>query len=172
MTSGGPHEQGAQTNRKVRDGRFVEVRNPTGMENHREAIRPGGPRRAPCKGDSMNRDLKPVASLAEMAHALDMEKRVSTLEAIIPTLATKADLANLRADLEKGQKENRTWMLASVLGMVVAILTAGGFYTNQISRAVERATERSLNAERTAERAAAAVERIEERLSKQDRSDP
>jgi len=120
----------------------------------------------------MSMDIKSVASLAEMAHAVDMEKRVSTLEAIIPTLATKADLANLRADLEKGQKENRTWMLASVLGMVVAILTAGGFYTNQISRAVERATERSLSAERTAEHTAAAVERIEARLNERDSTTP
>jgi len=120
----------------------------------------------------MNINNRPVASLAEMAHAVDMEHRMTAVEAILPTLATKADVAEVRADLERGQKETRAWMLATVLGMVVAIASLGGFYANRIDQAVERATERSLNAERTAERTAAAVERIQERLNRPDRSDP
>jgi len=138
----------------------------------------------------MNRDIKPVANLAEMAHAVDMEKRVSTLEAIIPTLATKTDVEKVRTDFERGQKETRAWMLATVLGMVIVITSVGGFaanfYANRIDRAIElaterslnaeraadRATERSLSAERAAERTAAAVERIEARLNRSDSSDP
>jgi len=90
---------------------------------------------------------------------------MTAVEAILPTLATKADM-------ERGQKETRAWMVATVLGMVVAIASLGGFYASRIDRAVERATERSLNAERTAERAAAAVERILERLDRPDRTNP
>jgi len=54
-------------------------------------------------------------------HDLSMEKRMSSLEAIIPTLATKADMAELRAYFEKGQKENRNWMLVTALALVAAM---------------------------------------------------
>jgi len=50
-----------------------------------------------------------------------MEKRMSALEAIIPTLATKADVVELRAYFEKGQKENRNWMLVTALALIGAM---------------------------------------------------
>ncbi|NMR14040.1 hypothetical protein HJ467_10625 [Xylella fastidiosa] len=94
-----------------------------------------------------------------------MEARIVQLETIIPTLATKADVESLRADLnksagelladlnksagelradlnksagelradfEKAQKENRTWMLATVLALFAGILGVGGFVVSSI----------------------------------------
>ncbi|MDD0936943.1 MAG: hypothetical protein ABGU97_11240 [Xylella fastidiosa subsp. multiplex] len=105
-----------------------------------------------------------------------MEARIVQLETIIPTLATKADVESLRADLnksagelladlnksagelradlnksagelradlnksagelradfEKAQKENRTWMLATVLALFAGILGVGGFVVSTI----------------------------------------
>jgi hypothetical protein len=60
-----------------------------------------------------------------------MEHRVTALETrldtILPTLATKADMGELRADFERGQKENRAWMLATVLALFLGILSVGSF---------------------------------------------
>ncbi|MDC7963932.1 hypothetical protein PRA13_09015 [Xylella fastidiosa] len=83
-----------------------------------------------------------------------MEARIVQLETIIPTLATKADVESLRADLnksagelradltksagelradfEKAQKENRTWMLATVIALFAGILGVGGFVVSSI----------------------------------------
>jgi len=79
-----------------------------------------------------------VASLAEMSHAIDMEHRMTAVEAILPTLATKADVAELRVDIEKvrtdvekGQKENRAWMLGTVLALVACF--GAMFYAIQSS---------------------------------------
>jgi len=67
------------------------------------------------------------------------ETRIMNIEAIIPTLATKADLERLRADMtkamgsmhtdfERGQKENRAWMLGTVLALFVGIVGAGSYF--------------------------------------------
>ncbi len=111
-----------------------------------------------------------------------MEARIVQLETIIPTLATKADVESLRADLnksagelladlnksagelradlnksagelradlnksagelradfEKAQKENRTWMLATVLALFAGILGVGGFVVSTIKGVIKR----------------------------------
>ncbi|HHW4677443.1 hypothetical protein [Xylella fastidiosa] len=72
-----------------------------------------------------------------------MEARIVQLETIISMLATKADVESLRADLnksagelradfEKAQKENRTWMLATVIALFAGILGVGGFVVSSI----------------------------------------
>ncbi|MDC6410213.1 hypothetical protein [Xylella fastidiosa] len=99
-----------------------------------------------------------------------MEARIVQLETIIPTLATKADVESLRADLnksagelradlnksagelradlnksagelradfEKAQKENRTWMLATVIALFAGILGVGGFVVSSIKRSYQ-----------------------------------
>lgn len=55
-----------------------------------------------------------------------MRERLARLEAILPSLASKGDIGELRADFERGQKENRAWMLATVLALFAGILGAGG----------------------------------------------
>jgi len=52
-------------------------------------------------------------------HDLSMEKRMSALEAIIPTLATKSDLAELRGDIFR-------WMIGTVVGLFLGF--AGLFF--------------------------------------------
>lgn len=72
-----------------------------------------------------------------------METRVTKLEVILPMLATKADLESLRAslahslgdiktDVERGQKENRAWMLTTVLAMFVGVVTLGTFLSRNL----------------------------------------
>lgn len=72
----------------------------------------------------------PVDSGGGPPHDGGMESRVAKLEAIIPTLATKADVAELRTDIERGQKENRTWMLATVIALFLGVLAVGNFIAN------------------------------------------
>lgn len=68
----------------------------------------------------------------------NVDTRVTRMEAILPNLATKADLETLRvslahlqgelkAEFERGQKESRTWMVATVLGLFVSVLGLGNF---------------------------------------------
>ena len=54
------------------------------------------------------------------------EERVSRIEGVLPHLATKADVAELRADLTKQIAESETrvvrWIIASV-SLAVAVVT-------------------------------------------------
>jgi len=74
-----------------------------------------------------------------------LDARVTKIEAIIPTLATKADLERLRSDVnkamgglhtdfERGQKENRAWMLGTVLALFVGIVGAGSYFMSGINQ--------------------------------------
>jgi len=99
-----------------------------------------------------------VASLAEMSHAIDMEHRMTAVESILPTLVTKAEfnkaIGDLQTNIEKGQKENRAWMLATVLGLVAGF--GAVFYSVQSSTAqnIDRMDRR--------------IERMDERIERMD----
>jgi hypothetical protein len=113
----------------------------------------------------LTRESPSLAGDGNLSHDASMEARIVQLETIIPTLATKADVESLRADLnksagelladlnksagelradlnksagelradfEKAQKENRTWMLATVLALFAGILGVGGFVVSTI----------------------------------------
>lgn len=56
-----------------------------------------------------------------------MESRISKLEALIPTLATKADIGEVRADLHKMDASIVRWMIATVIGLFLGF--AGLFFT-------------------------------------------
>jgi hypothetical protein len=57
-----------------------------------------------------------------------MEHRMTALEtrldAILPTLATKADMAELRGDMHKMNAEIKTWTLATMITIVGTMLAA------------------------------------------------
>lgn len=59
---------------------------------------------------------------------MDIAKRLSAVETVIPTLATKANLdvgiAELRADLHKMDASIKTWMLGTVITIIGAMLAA------------------------------------------------
>lgn len=70
------------------------------------------------------------------------------MEAIIPTLATKTDLetlrtslvqmqGDLRTDFERGQKENRAWMVATVIALFVGVLAIGNFIAGGLEKRLE-----------------------------------
>lgn len=48
---------------------------------------------------------------------MEVEKRLTAVESIIPTLATKTDFADLRADLHKMDASIKTWMIATIIGL-------------------------------------------------------
>jgi hypothetical protein len=58
-----------------------------------------------------------------------MDSEVSALkahiDAIVPTLATKADIQVLRAEMHKMSAEGYRWMVASMIGMFIGF---GGLY--------------------------------------------
>lgn len=58
-----------------------------------------------------------------------MDERLTALEthfnSILPTLATKADIEALRADMYKMSTDTHRWMLASMIGMFLGF---GGLY--------------------------------------------
>lgn len=58
-----------------------------------------------------------------------MNARVTALEArldtILPTLATKADIAEVRTDIQKGIGETHRWMIATVIGLFLGF---GGLF--------------------------------------------
>lgn len=58
-----------------------------------------------------------------------MEARVTTLEAkweaVIPTLATKSDVGEVRTDLHKMDASIKTWMIGTVVGLMIGF---GGLF--------------------------------------------
>lgn len=62
----------------------------------------------------------------------DMEARVTKLETIIPTLATKEDLADLRADMHK-EFNTQTWKFITwMTGICTALIAATYFIATHI----------------------------------------
>lgn len=60
---------------------------------------------------------------------VDHAERIATLEAAIPTLATKADLASVEGRListiERGINETQRWTIATVIGLFIGF---GGLF--------------------------------------------
>lgn len=46
-------------------------------------------------------------------------------DAILPTLATKADIAEVRAEIHKGIVETQRWMIATIIGLFIGF---GGLF--------------------------------------------
>lgn len=59
-----------------------------------------------------------------------MEARLSKLEAIIPTLATKADMEGLRADFHKGTNELIKWVVGTSFVGIALFITIMTFVLN------------------------------------------
>lgn len=80
----------------------------------------------------------PVAIGGSPPYDGDMERRLTALETrldtILPTLATKADIGEIRADLHKMNAEIKSWTLATVL-TIVGTMLATIFGISQISKA-------------------------------------
>lgn len=72
-------------------------------------------------------------------HDPGMDARLAKLEAVVPTLATKADMEGVRADLHKMDASIVRWMIATVLTLFLGF--AGLFFTMQssINGALDRA---------------------------------
>jgi len=120
-----------------------------------------------------------AASLTEMSRAVEMEHRMTDVEGILPTLVTKAEfnkaigdiqvgnekfradvnkaIADMRIDFEKGQKENRVWMLGTVIGLVAGF--GAVFYS------VQSGTAQNIDRmDRRIERMDERIERMDERI--------
>lgn len=54
-----------------------------------------------------------------------MEARLAKIEAVLPTLATKADVAEVKVAVERGINETQRWMIATVIGLFIGF---GGLF--------------------------------------------
>ncbi|NIJ86967.1 hypothetical protein FHY35_004017 [Xanthomonas arboricola] len=69
-------------------------------------------------------------------HDVGMDARVAKLEAIVPTLATKADVEGLRADFHKGTNELIKWVVGtSFLGIALFVTIMTFVLNNAIPKA-------------------------------------
>ena len=48
---------------------------------------------------------------------MNMELRLTAIETLMPTLATRADVAEMRADLHKADSSIKAWMIATIIGL-------------------------------------------------------
>ncbi len=65
--------------------------------------------------------------------AIEIERRLTAIETTLPTIATKADIHSLRADIQAAQAEWKSdlhsltrWMVIAVLGSVTTATTITG----------------------------------------------
>lgn len=76
----------------------------------------------------MTETSTPVAVGGKPPYDGSMEHRLTALETrldtILPTLATKADIGEIRADLHKMNAEIKSWTLATMLTIVGTMLAA------------------------------------------------
>jgi hypothetical protein len=74
-----------------------------------------------------------------------MEHRITALETrldtILPTLATKADMADLRTEVHKGFADNLKWTVGAMLGLAVLSLSIMTFVVNQVSQKAQASTQ-------------------------------
>lgn len=63
-------------------------------------------------------------------HDGGMETRVAKLEAVIPTLATKADMAELRSDFHKSTNELIKWIVGTAFVGIALFITIMAFVLN------------------------------------------
>lgn len=71
----------------------------------------------------------PEEANSEAAHRLDVEKRLTRLETrldtVLPGLASKADISDVRTDIQKGIGETHRWMIGTVIGLFLGF---GGLF--------------------------------------------
>lgn len=86
----------------------------------------------------------PVAGGGNPPYDGDMEHRLTALETrldtILPTLATKADIGQIRADLHKMNAEIKSWTLATVLTIVGTMVASMFGISQALKAAVPSAT--------------------------------
>ena len=56
-------------------------------------------------------------------HARTNTERIAAIEAVLPFLATKADIASLKTELEN-HRSDLTWRIIIAMGVLTAIFTA------------------------------------------------
>ena len=57
-------------------------------------------------------------------------ERIAQLEAILPTLATKADIGGLRSEMHEIKSDIIKWVVGTAIGIAVAAVTVGTFVLN------------------------------------------
>lgn len=60
----------------------------------------------------------------------DVQKRVTHIEAVLPTLATKADLQEVRVEMHSMKAELVKWIVGTAIGLGVAGITVMTFVLN------------------------------------------
>lgn len=58
---------------------------------------------------------------------MELPERVARIEAVIPTLATKTDLADLRTEMHK-EFSAQTWRIITLFAVISSALVAGVYW--------------------------------------------
>jgi hypothetical protein len=61
-----------------------------------------------------------------------MDARLTKLETLVPTLATKADVSEVRADLHKVSSEMKGWFIATAVLVLVGLFTITNIMISQV----------------------------------------
>lgn len=93
---------------------------------HRLGLKDGGKTLNPAPQSSGGA----LAGGNEPPHDGGMESRVAKLEVIIPTLATRADAAELRADFHKGVNDLIKWIVGTAFVGIALFITIMAFVLN------------------------------------------
>lgn len=89
-------------------------------------------------GDSQTYSEPPIEKGGGPPHDVSMEARVATLEAIIPTLATKADVADLRSEVHKGFADVVKWVVGTgIVGIALALTIMTFVLNNAVPKNVQ-----------------------------------
>jgi len=65
-------------------------------------------------------------------HDGGMESRLTKLETLVPTLATKSDVEGVRADLHKMSSEMKGWFIATAVLVLVGMFTIANVMITQV----------------------------------------
>lgn len=87
----------------------------------------GNVSRGPWQGINLSPSTLPLETGGGGGDSGGMNERVAKLEALIPTLATKADIGEVRGDLHKMDASIVRWMIATIVGLFLGF--AGLFFT-------------------------------------------
>lgn len=63
-------------------------------------------------------------SIVEQA-IVRIDKNIERIDSVIPTLATKLDIADVKTEIQKGINSTERWMIATVIGLFIGF---GGLF--------------------------------------------
>lgn len=97
--------------------------NPIRLDDYRDGpLRPGG-------GGGDNGDMEARLTAVE-GSIVRIDQNIARIDAMLPTLATKAELAELRSDMHKGFADQTKWIIGTGFAGIAVFITVMTFVLN------------------------------------------